>query len=285
MNYKTIFKTIAGSHLYGTSRPDSDMDIRGICLPPMTALLGLSPFEQHQVPGEDTVIYGLRKFARLALKANPNCLELLWVPKDAILEIDEYGQELIDNRHLFLSTRVVHTYSGYAFSQLKRMDRHQDWIKNPPIKPMLAQFGGAMIEGQSKFPNQQKKEEYRIAWKNWQSYNTWLENRNPARAELERKYGYDTKFALHLVRLLLQCWQILMKPEAFSPTLFGDDLNMVKSVLAGRWEYEQLVGWARRQEQELKNLERSSPLPRKPQFKKVEMMVMGMLRKYIGEIE
>jgi len=112
MDYRIIFKAIGGSHLYGTSRPDSDTDIRGICFPPMTALLGLSNFEQHELPGEDTVIYGLRKFCRLALKANPNILEMLFVPEDAVLEIDVYGEQLIENRHLFLSTRVVHTHSG-----------------------------------------------------------------------------------------------------------------------------------------------------------------------------
>lgn len=286
LGIKVILATLSGSHLYGTATENSDVDIRGVCLPPIESVLGLSPFEQYKSGETDTVFYSLRKFARLALKANPAILEMLFVPEDAILEIDEYGKRLIENRHLFLSTKVVHSYSGYAFSQLKRIEGHRRWLLNPPIEPTIGQFGGVLVEGQARFPNQQRQQDYKTALREWKQYNTWRENRNPARAEFEEKYGYDLKHASHLVRLLLQCWWVLMKPELFSPTLSGDDLNMVRSVLAGRWEYEQLVGWARRQEQELKVLaDTVSPLPKKPPFKKVERMVMEMLRKYIGGTE
>jgi uncharacterized protein len=262
------------------------VDVRGICLPPREALLGLARFEQHEIPDEDTVIYDLRKFCRLALKANPNILEMLFVPEDAILEIDEYGKGLIENRHLFLSTRVVHTYSGYAFSQLKRIEGHRRWLLNPPIEPTLGQFGGTLIEGQARFPNQQKQQDCKAALQEWKQYNTWLENRNPMRAELEKKYQYDTKHASHLVRLLCQGRMILTKPEWFCPRLHGLDKEMVLEVLYGLWEYEKLVEWARQQEQELKLLaDTVSPLPKKPPFKKVERMVMEMLRQYIGEAE
>jgi uncharacterized protein len=43
---------------------------------------------------------------------------------------------------------------------------------------------------------------YRDAVRHWDSYQTWLRERNPARAELERHHGYDTKHAMHLVRLM-----------------------------------------------------------------------------------
>src|ERR1039458_5020213 len=33
-------------------------------------------------------------------------------------------------------------------------------------------------------------------------YNGWKAQRNPKRAELEAKFGYDTKHAMHLVRLM-----------------------------------------------------------------------------------
>lgn len=283
MNYKTIYKTIAGSHLYGTSHADSDMDIRGVCLPPMTALLGLSPFEQHEPPGEDTVIYSLRKFARLALKANPNILEMLFVPDEAVLELDCYGKRLLENRHLFLSTRVVHTYSGYAFSQLKRIEGHRRWLLNPPIEPTLGLFGGQLIEGQAKFPNQQQKQNYKAALREWKQFETWRKNRNPARAELEAKYGYDVKHAGHLVRLMCQAQVILAAPETFSARLDGWALETVMSVMRGEWEYEHLIQWAKQSEVLLKILAEHSRLPKKPPFKRVEWLVMEMLRDYLNE--
>lgn len=43
---------------------------------------------------------------------------------------------------------------------------------------------------------------YRAAMKSWDSYQAWITQRNPARAELERRHGYDTKHAMHLIRLM-----------------------------------------------------------------------------------
>lgn len=50
---------------------------------------------------------------------------------------------------------------------------------------------------------------YRGAMKQWESYETWRANRNPARAELERRHGYDTKHAAHLVRMLRMGLEVL----------------------------------------------------------------------------
>lgn len=43
---------------------------------------------------------------------------------------------------------------------------------------------------------------YRAAMKQWDAYRAWATGRNPARAELERAHGYDTKHAMHLIRLM-----------------------------------------------------------------------------------
>ena len=280
---RVIFATLAGSRLYGTAREDSDIDIRGVSLPPMEALLGLSPFEQHEVPGEDTVIYELRKFARLALKANPNILELLFAPEDAWQTIDDYGQQLIENRHLFLSRKVVHTYSGYAFAQLKRIEGHRRWLLEPPIEPIVSQFGGKMVGGLPVFPDQVAKDAYRRARREWQQYQAWVKNRNPARAKLEQRFGFDTKHGAHLVRLMLQAKAILTQPATFCPRLRGRDLEMVLAVRDGQWKYEALLKWAKDQEKVLLSLAEQSPLPKKPPFSQVERLIMKMLRRYVQE--
>jgi len=165
---------------------------------------------------------------------------------------------------------------------LKRIEGHRKWLLNPPLEPTLGQFGGTLVEGQAKFPNQQKHQDYKAALREWKQFGAWRKKRNPARAAIEMRYGYDTKHAGHLVRLLLQARTILQFPDCFCPRLSGLDCGMVLSVLHGGWGYERLVEWARRQEQELKDLADSSPLPKKPPFKKVEAMVMEMLREYVG---
>ena len=54
----------------------------------------------------------------------------------------EVGKYLIKHRHLFLRKKVKHTYSGYAFAQIKKMETHRKWLLNPPQKkPLPEDFG------------------------------------------------------------------------------------------------------------------------------------------------
>lgn len=53
------------------------------------------------------------------------------------------------------------------------------------------------------------KEAYYKARRKWNGYQTWIKNRNPARHELEKGFGYDTKHAMHVLRLLRMAYEIL----------------------------------------------------------------------------
>jgi hypothetical protein len=118
-----IYKTIAGSRLYGTHRPDSDYDYRGIALEPANALIGLAaPFEQQErSEPHDEVYWGLRKFLKLSLQNNPNILDVLFAPSEAIIIRDHRIQWLLDHRRQFLSQRVRLTFTGYAQAQMQRL--------------------------------------------------------------------------------------------------------------------------------------------------------------------
>jgi predicted nucleotidyltransferase len=54
---------------------------------------------------------------------------------------------------------------------------------------------------------------YRAAMKHWESYQTWQAERNEARAALEREHGYDTKHAMHLIRLMRMGLEVLERGE------------------------------------------------------------------------
>mgnify|MGYP000739393499 CR=1 FL=1 len=149
---RSIFIGLAGSYGYGLNLPDSDYDYRGVSIAPKRYYLGFDSIEQKDTdwdePGifpfidgnDDTVIYELRKVLHLLAGANPNVLELLWLPTYPILT--NAGQHLINHRQLFLSKKVKHTYSGYAFAQIKKMEIHRKWLLNPPTeKPIPSDFG------------------------------------------------------------------------------------------------------------------------------------------------
>lgn len=153
-----IFRCISGSHGYGMSTPKSDTDIRGCFIAPPEYVLGcLKTIEQVEVSGEDTVIYELAKFVKLALACSPNIIELLFTGEENILFIDPAFETLRAHRHLFLSKKAKFTFSGYAMAQMKRIKGHNKWIEQPqPEKaPELLDFAtlilpsGDVIDGKA----------------------------------------------------------------------------------------------------------------------------------------
>ncbi|MBA2747247.1 MAG: nucleotidyltransferase domain-containing protein, partial [Tatlockia sp.] len=149
---RTIFVGLAGSYAYGLNHSKSDYDYRGIFIAPKEYYLGFNSIEQKDsgwneegifpfIDGnEDTVIYELKKVVQLLSAANPNVLELLWLENYPF--ITEVGEYLIEHRQLFLSKKVKHTYSGYAFAQIKKIEPHRKWLLQPPqSKPLPAEFG------------------------------------------------------------------------------------------------------------------------------------------------
>lgn len=117
-----IYRCIVGSEAYGLAHEDSDVDRRGIYLPPAKlhwSLYGVP--EQLEDKATDEVYWELQKFLRLALKANPNILECLYTP--VVEHVHPMAQELLDMRHIFLSQLVYQTYNRYVLSQFKKLDR------------------------------------------------------------------------------------------------------------------------------------------------------------------
>lgn len=170
----TLFLTLSGSHAYGMARPTSDVDVRGVCLPPLevreslyktfdqytagaqkgswgpNSVRALNKISVHPTAGQsyvhhqnlDLVIFSLKKFLQLASNANPNVFELLFVDESDVLFSTDAWEKVKSNRDLFLSKKVKFTYTGYAFSQLKRIKGHREWLLNPPkAPPTRKEFG------------------------------------------------------------------------------------------------------------------------------------------------
>jgi predicted nucleotidyltransferase len=76
---------------------------------------------------------------------NPNILELLYLPEYKVLT--ELGKRLVEYRLAFLSKKVYKAYSGYAYSQLKKVETHRKWLlayaNNPDAyssKPCISDY-------------------------------------------------------------------------------------------------------------------------------------------------
>lgn len=132
---QTIVKHLAGSQAYGTSTPESDTDYRGIFLANKEYIL--TPFfnvkEVSDTSEEDTKFYEINQYLSLYTEANPNILESLWVKPDHIVESTEIYDYLRSFNQQLLSSKIAHSYSGYAYNQVKRMSNHHGWLDKERI--------------------------------------------------------------------------------------------------------------------------------------------------------
>lgn len=115
-----IYRCIVGSRAYGLDDSESDVDRRGIYLPPAElhwSLYGVP--EQLNYNATEEVYWEAQKFVTLALKANPNVLECLYTP--LVESVSPIARELLNLRDRFLSKMVYQTYNGYVLSQFKKL--------------------------------------------------------------------------------------------------------------------------------------------------------------------
>lgn len=129
---RVLFKTLTGSHAYGLNTPQSDMDYRGIFYRPMQEQLSLK--QQPDEVGDDkqdVKFYSLRKFFELASDCNPNIIELLFMPPECVRVMTPAMERIIAARSLFVSRKAKHTFSGYAYAQIKKAKGQNKWVNNP----------------------------------------------------------------------------------------------------------------------------------------------------------
>lgn len=297
----TILLVKHGSRAYGTNTPTSDTDIKGICVAPLETYLGLgNDFEQAEFKSEETegVIYELRKFLKLAAECNPNILEILFVADEDVLFCTPAGQMLRDNRDMFVSKKARHTFAGYAQSQLKRIKGHRAWLLNPPKgKPERASYDlpekgmgpsemGALnsleekghVFSESAVGLLQKEKAYFNALQEWKNYEGWKKSRNPARAELEAKCGYDSKHAMHLVRLLTMCSEILRGKGVLVKRT--DDVAKLLEIRNGNWTYDEVIELAEKLEKQIDVSNKFSTLPESCDRQAVSDLSVAIIKEF-----
>ena len=103
-----------------------DIDLMGVFLAPVEHYIGITKTREtieRFVGKYDVVSYEYIKFVKLLLKSNPNVLSLLWIRENHYLERYDYGKILVDNRDLFVSKEAYKSFTGYAYAQLKKMEK------------------------------------------------------------------------------------------------------------------------------------------------------------------
>lgn len=135
--HRIVFECVSGSRAYGTSNDASDTDVRGVFAQDIGEFVAITPppalvaDERH-----NTVYYSLRRTLELLGQANPNILELLYMPEDCVrLDTPEMAA-LRAQRQVFITRQCADTHVGYAFSQIKKARGQNKWINQPkPVDP------------------------------------------------------------------------------------------------------------------------------------------------------
>lgn len=115
---------------------------------------------------------------------------------------------------------------------------------------------------------------YRAAMKHWDSYQTWKEHRNPARAELERKYGYDTKHAMHLICLMRMGLEVL---EIGDLRVRRDDAHELSAIRDGALPFDELLAAATALQVSMERAAAVTKLPGDVDHEGVDALLGGVL--------
>lgn len=199
-------------------------------------------------------------------------------------------------------------------AQLKRIQTHRSWLLEPPqAAPRRADFGlpeattlsradqqridqALAAKRRSADPESGEAESesaaaalqlpaevqqalaaerrYGEALRHWRSYQTWLKHRNPARAALEARFGYDTKHAMHLVRLLRMGLELLREGEL---RVRREDAAELLQIRDGAWTLDELLRSVEELRRQMEAAVPHSALPETVDRTAVEELLLGLI--------
>jgi predicted nucleotidyltransferase len=247
-----MFEGMTGSVAYAASNDTSDMDIVGFCIPPKEMIF---PHLTGEIPGFGTPSPKFEVFQKhhIDLKEHKKEVDL------TIYSIVKFFQLAMENNPnildvLFLPRRcVLHSTPIYEHvRENRKLFLH---------KGAFRKLRGYAYSQLSKFKNGTNRS-------------------NPKRQHTIDTIGYDTKFLYHIIRLCVECEQILehhdLNIECNGPLL--------RSVRNGEWTVQQVEDWFTMKERHLENLYNTSTLQHKPNESIIKKVLLETLEMHYGTI-
>lgn len=314
-----IILTLGGSHAYGTNNENSDLDIRGCALNSKMQILTNENFEQFVNEATDTTIYSFNKLVALLSNVNPNTIEMLGNKPEHYFYVSPIGQELIDNAHLFLSKKCVHSFGGYANQQLYRLNQksaHQ--LSQAGLEQHILKTLEFMKTDFNKKYSDFSEDQIRLYIDKavQEGYDTeifmdvklthyplrdycsmWSELQNTVKSygkigkrnEKALDHGKIAKHMMHLVRLYMMCLDILEKEKIV--TYREDEHDLLMDIRNGKFldsndqpipEFFEMVD---EYEKNLEYAKQNTSLPDNPNYKEINEFIATVNERVVkGEI-
>jgi predicted nucleotidyltransferase len=249
----TQFLGYAGSAAYGVSNDTSDMDCFGFCIPPREIVF---PFtDGGRVYGFGTQEQRFRVWSEHHIQLPDQRKELDF----SIYNIVDFMQLAMENNPnvldvLFLPRRCI-------LHSTKIAEHVREHRKEFLHKGAMGKLRGYAFSQISKIRNK-------------------TNSSNPKRAATIAEHGWDLKFGVHVVRLMLQCEQILVEHDLD----IERNSEVLKSIRRGEWTLEQLDSWFDVKEKSLETLHANSTLRDKPDEESLKRLLLDVLEMHYGSL-
>ncbi len=314
---KIILKNISGSQLYGTNTPNSDQDYNGIFIPAEQYIFGLLRLTEESEDGTvikkdknnkntkesvDIKLFEIRKFINLAIKCNPNILEMLFLNDESIIESSQEYETIRKNYDKFLSKELIYKKFGeYAKTQRYKMMIKLEHYKL--YKEFESEYNALVKQDENykdelisllierKLINNLKIKKDSIEFadthfiKSHTLYKCYKQVRERLskvtnREELILKYGYDTKFASHYIRLLLEGIELLETGRLEFPLKYADEIKKIKS---GEYMLNEILKEGENIERKLNTSYENSKISNRADFDFLNNMMIKILKNYYNK--
>jgi predicted nucleotidyltransferase len=193
------------------------------------------------------------------------------INQDDLPEHVKIDLEYAMNRILQVTWRTMAKELETPLGTGKKFNSNEDILFDAMMEKQ--QFNENMIE------LLKKEKRFKTAQKDWNSYQTWLKERNPVRAEIEKKFGFDCKNAAQLVRLIRMGREIL---EHHQVNVKRPDAQEILAIRQGAWTYEQVCDFARKENEALEELVKKSKLPSQAPLQILHQIVFDMIVRFNG---
>lgn len=303
-----IILTLGGSHAYGMDKEGSDLDVRGIALNSKSDILLGTDFEQVVDVDTDTTMYSFNKMIQLLASSNPNIIEQLGCLPEHYLHLSDIGKELLDNRKMFLSQVCIHTFGGYAGSQLRRLSSKSARLVSQAENEayILTSINNARYEFKNRYyPHENSDVKLYIDKAVQEGYDseifmdvnlqhyplrdwTGMWNEMKSIVSSYSKFGQRNgkavahdkveKHMAHLIRLYMMCIDILEKEEIV--TYRSDEHELLMSIRNGeyldknRQPISEFFDLFNEYEKRFEYAKANTSLPDKPDYKKINEFKM-----------
>ncbi|MCK9597012.1 nucleotidyltransferase domain-containing protein [Candidatus Pacearchaeota archaeon] len=243
------YETIVGSYAYGCNVEESDFDIYAYTIPPKEFLV---PNFYGYFYGFDKIIPSFDQYA-----TNKKFKYKKMEAEGTVYNIVKYFRLIMENNPNMLDTLFTRNH----------LHTHNTNI------------GKIVIENRKLFVSKKSYHTFR-GYASKQRENMIERNPSGKRKEIVDKFGYDVKYAAHLIRLLLECEQLL---ETGEMDLMRDK-EILKSIRRGEWSSEKILDFFDRYEPRLDKLYESSKIQYEPDTKKIKDLLIWCLEEYYGDL-